>query len=599
MLQPLAQTTKLQPGEAMARRQRNLNYLMKLTPDNLLRSHYLEAGLLNMNWKPEGIHWGWDAPTSEIRGTLVGHWLHAAAHLIREQDAPELRARVVHVVNEIARCQERNGGRWAFPIPEKYLFLLRDGQGTWAPQYVCHKNMMGLLEVYKLLGVRQALDIVLKCADWFYDFTDTISRDTMSDMMDKQETGGILEFWADLYAVTSDPKHLTLMRRYERPRLADGLLNGVDMITNMHANSVIPEIHGYARAWEVTGEQRYRDVVDAFWKLAVTDRGWFATGGQTSGEIWTPPMHLSGRLGDRNQEHCVVFNMMRLADYLYRWTGDTRYADYWERNLWNGIFAQGYVLDGRTVIYYLPMNPGAKKVWGSDLDDFWCCHCTLLQANAQLNECIYHQDGGRLVVSQYLPSEVTFNLAGAKGTLTMQDDPRTGFPMADSQDNRDTPDRPRFQSWKLKLAMDKPAAFALQLRMPDWMAGPMQLLVDGEPAEFATENGYAVLERTWHQQTVTVVIPKALTCVLLPDDPDMVAFLDGPVCLAGLVGEERLLYGDKEHPEGSLLTPDDERAWQQWKTGWKTWHQPVGIRFRPLYEIADEVYTLYFPVRKG
>ena len=32
--------------------------------------------------------------------------------------------------------------------------------------------------------------------------------------------------------------------------------------------------------------------------------------------------------------------MMRLADCLLRWTGDLTYADYWERNLYNGILAQ-------------------------------------------------------------------------------------------------------------------------------------------------------------------------------------------------------------------------------------------------------------------
>ena len=48
----------------------------------------------------------------------------------------------------------------------------------------------------------------------------------------------------------------------------------------------------------------------------------------------------AARLGDKNQEHCIVYNMMRLADYLLRWTGDVAYADYWERNLYNGILAQ-------------------------------------------------------------------------------------------------------------------------------------------------------------------------------------------------------------------------------------------------------------------
>lgn len=70
------------------------------------------------------------------------------------------------------------------------------------------------------------------------------------------------------------------------------------------------------------------------------------------------------------------------------------------------------------------------------------------------------------------------------------------------------------------------------------------------------------------------------------------------MCLAGLTSEERLLYGDKEHPEKSLLCADDERQWQDWKTGWKTYHQPFGIRFKPLYQIGREAYTVYFPVEK-
>jgi hypothetical protein len=68
------------------------------------------------------------------------------------------------------------------------------------------------------------------------------------------------------------------------------------------------------------------------------------------------------------------------------------------------------------------------------------------------------------------------------------------------------------------------------------------------------------------------------------------------VCLAGLVPEEHLLYGDIRNPEYTLLCPDDERQWQNWKPGWKTYRQPFGIRFKPLYQIGHELYTVYFPV---
>ena len=57
--------THLLPGEAQRRRDRDRAYMMSLTTENILRAHYLEAGLIRMNDKPEDIHWGWDSPTSE------------------------------------------------------------------------------------------------------------------------------------------------------------------------------------------------------------------------------------------------------------------------------------------------------------------------------------------------------------------------------------------------------------------------------------------------------------------------------------------------------------------------------------------------------
>jgi uncharacterized protein len=600
-------------GEAMLRRDRNRAYLMLLTSENLLRSHYLEAGLIRMNYKPENIHWGWDAPTSEIRGTVCGHWLSAAAHLYTDTKDEQLLAKANFIVREIARCQEANGGLWAFPIPEKYLYWLKNGRHPWAPQYVCHKNMMGLLDMYRFTGNQQALETVQKCADWFYTFTDDITREQMSDMMDREETGGIMEYWADLFAVTGNEKHLALMRRYERPRLAEPLLQGVDMLTNMHANATIPEIQGYARAYEVTGEPYYRSVVEAYWDMAVEKRGTFATGGQTSGEIWTPMGQLAARLGEKNQEHCTVYNMMRLSQYLFRWTGDGKYADYWEKNLYNGIFAQGYWEDDTaemlgvphkrettTVAYYLPMIPGAVKRWGSKLDDFWCCHCTLLQANAVHHESIYFQAKNSIIVAQYLPSAADMEIDGAPVRISQTEDRRTGGDMmTDAPINREVLKRPSSLKMNIRISAGKPAEWALRLRSPGWRTGDMQVWVNGEtvkPVPYA--GGFVEISRVWHEDCVSVCIGKSLTCQPLPDDPNMVAFLDGPICLAGIVGEEHLLFGDILHPKGTLLCPDDERHWQQWRSGWKTYRQPFGIRFMPLYQIGHETYTIYFPVEK-
>lgn len=609
----LSRETKLLPGMAQRKRELNRAYLMKMKPENLLLSHYVEAGLAGrINYKPEGIHWGWDGPLSDIRGTLCGHWLSAAAHIVQETGDVELLARAQHIVTEIRRCQLENGGQWAFPIPEKFLYWLRDGKQPWAPQYVCHKNMMGLLDMHLLTGNALALTILEGCADWFYAFTDTFDRETMNEMMDREETGGIMEFWADLYAVTGNEKHLTLMRRYERPRLADKLLAGIDVLTNMHANGTVPEIHGYARAYEVTGEQRYRDVVEAYWMMAVDERSMFATGGQSGGEVWTPKRLLAARLGDKTQEHCVVYNMMRLAGYLLKWTGDSKYADYWELNLYNGIYAQGYWEDLHdqmigggghyhevtTVAYYLPMHPGAHKHWGSEFDDFWCCHCTLLQANAIHAESTFYQTTDGIAVAQFIETKLQTDWNGSMLSIEQTIDPQSGTTMLhDDQANRDMPSRPHSLIIWLDVHMDQPQPFALKVRMPDWMTDRARIQIDGVDVEYELgKDGFARVMLTGEECRVSCILPKDLRCIALPDDPNMVAFVDGPVCLAGLVPEEHQLYGDANHPEYTILCPDDERQWVNWRPGWKTYHQPFGIRFKPLYQIGHEQYTVYFPI---
>ncbi len=609
-LSPLAGKVNLLEGEALARRDRNRSYMMSLTVDNLLLSHRLEAGLIHLPYMPENIHKGWDSPISEIRGTVAGHWLSAAARIFSETGDMELKSRADFIVSEIARCQKEHLNGWAFPIPEKYLYWLKRGKRVWAPQYVCHKNMMGLLDMHTFAGNQEAMDILLKCADWFYNFTNDISREQMNEMMEFEETGGIMEHWANLYALTGNDRHLELMKRYERPLLFEPLYRGEDVLTNMHANTTIPEVHGAARAYEVTGEERYRRIVENYWKLVVNRRGMYATGGQTSGEVWTPMDKQSARLGELNQEHCTVYNMMRLSEYLLRWTGKAEYADYWERNLYNGIFAQGY-WKGRNIFmagdpitpetglvaYYLPLTAGSRKKWGSETEHFWCCHNTLMQANANHREGIFYAHEGGVTVCQYMPSKLEATHSGVTVKIEQSFDMRTGELFRIRPVEGQAHSRPRDIQVCFKINAEAPVEFTLKLRIPWWLKEEMKCFVNGNEVKWDNDGkGFACISKAWHNDHVRVVLPKGLTCWPLPDSPDTVAFMDGPVVLAGLVEEERMLYGDIDNPD-TLLIPDDELQWLSWTNGWKTVNQPIGWKFKPLYEIGNETYTVYFPVK--
>jgi len=587
---------RLLPGLFKKRFDINRRYVFSLQTHNLLQNHYMEAGLWAPIGKPEDAHWGWESPTCQIRGEFLGHWLSAAAHIYASTGDMEIKIKADIIVSEVARCQQENGGEWAGPIPEKYFEWLARGKKIWAPHCTVHRNMMGLFDMYAWAGNQQALDILVKWARWFSRWSSQFTRGQLDDMLDV-ETGGMLEVWADLYSVTGDKEHYDLINRYDRPRLFNPLLAGEDPLTNMHANTTIPEILGAARAWEVTGENRWRDIAEAYWRCAVVDRGYYCTGGQTNGEFWTAPGQLSTRLGDKTQEHCTVYHMMRLADYLLRWTGDASYDDYWERNLYNGSLAQQHPETGM-VTYFLPLRSGSVKKWGTPTDDFWCCQGTLIQGHTIYPNHIFYEQGNDLVLSQYIPCQLDWNKNGKSVHLMLSEDTH---PEAHR--------RPSSRSYELKITCSEPQEFALKFRLPWWISASPEIIINGEKqAAVGNPSTYAPIHKVWQNDTIHITLPQNLTAIPLPDLPDTVAFMEGPVVLAAVLGDgskrtsaetltEKTLYGNKEDPT-SLLIPDNEREFTRWRSGYRTQSQAQNLRFISLYEIQDECYAVYFPIHE-
>jgi len=609
-LRPLPRgTVKLLPGLFQHRFSLNRQYMISLKTDSLLQNFYLEAGLWQPRGKAEDIHGGWEAPTCQLRGHFLGHWLSAAAMIAANTGDQEIKGKADYIVSELAYCQQENGGEWVGSIPEKYLDWVARGKRVWAPHYTLHKTLMGLWDMYAVGGNRQALDILLKWAHWFHHWSSQFSLEQMDDILDV-ETGGMLEIWANLYGLTGEREHLDLIQKYDRRRLFDALIAGKDVLTNMHMNTTVPEVHGAARAWEVTEDPRWRQIVEAYWRSGVTERGYYVTGGQTNGEIWSPPNELSARLGFRTQEHCTVYNMMRLADFLLQWTGDSAYADYWERNLWNGILAQQHP-DTGMIAYFLPLHPGAEKVWGSPTEDFWCCHGSLVQAHTMYANHIWFESNDGITLSQYIPNEASWNWHEQEVSLQLNHDQQL-----------DSHHRPESLAYELRIQSDQPQEFTLRLRLPWWLSSAPIISINGNRLEIQNNpSSYVEIQRTWENDTLRIVFPKDLLVVPLPDDPEMVAFMDGPVVLAGLnpVSNPRptlredtsnatfwpsfltqgiSLSGDPNKPK-SFLTPDNEREWWFWHGGYRTYGQDQDIRFIPLHEVRNEYYTVYFPVKKS
>ena len=620
----------LQDSELLSKEQQNLDYLMELDSDALLQNFTQEAGRYQNFGSKKLKHGGWEDPSCQLRGHFLGHWLSAAAIHYDETGNQALLGKANEIVHELRLCQLDNGGEWAASIPEKYFHWIAIGKQVWAPHYNVHKTFMGLLDMYLYAKNEESLTISVDFSKCFSHYTDNYTREQLDDILDF-ETGGMLEIWAELYDITKDSMYLTLIDRYDRHRLFDPLLAGEDVLTNMHANTTIPEILGCTAVYEATGNTRYRDIALAYWNCAVRDRGYFVTGGQTNGEVWTPKHRQASRLGERNQEHCSVYNMIRLASILFTWTGDVSYLDYIEKNLYNGIFAQAYwkedLPNGQTspypaeglLTYFLPMCAGSRKGWASKTQDFFCCHGSVVQANAAHNQYLYYQDHTTLYVAQYFDSTAHFMINGTHVTLVQKQDSLSGsFHISSTcsagqvvcENTRRYPIQPDCMAICMRIELDSSSAeFALKLRIPDWAcprtdsyAGNPDVFqevhfeLNGVPLPVRTNDGFLTLQRTWKTgDELCLILPLSITAVPTDDDPNLVAFRYGPIALAGLCSEEHTLHAHG-HALSTLLIHDNEREWGNWRRTFRTRYQEIGIRFLPLYQIGYEPYQVYFPV---
>jgi len=92
------------------------------------------------------------------------------------------------------------------------------------------------------------------------------------------------------------------------------------------------------------------------------------------------------------------------------------------------------------------------------------------------------------------------------------------------------------------LACKQPIALAIKIRWPAWATNGMTVAVNGAPQTIAGRPGsYVAVERTWQDgDRIDLRLPMTLRTEALPDDPNTVALLYGPIVLAEKLGGDNL-----------------------------------------------------------
>ncbi|RXK61643.1 glycoside hydrolase family 127 protein [Lacibacter luteus] len=581
---------------------REIKWIMSIPVKSLLHSFRTNAGVfsgLEGGYSPtKGTQKfaGWESLDCEVRGHTAGHILSGLALLYATTKREEFKIKADSIVAGLAEVQEalkQNGYLSAYS--QGLIDRNIAGKSVWAPWYTLHKIYSGLIDQYLYCDNKQALDIVTKMGEWAYNKLKPLTEEQRIRML-RNEFGGMNDSFYNLYAITGNEQFKWLAGFFYHNEVLDPLKEKKDVLNPKHANTFIPKLIGLARDYELEGKGDGMSVADFFWNTVI-DHHSFATGSNSDKEHFFTPDKISEHLTGYTGESCNTYNMLKLTRHLFIYNPDAKYADYYEKALFNHILGQQDPATGM-VAYFLPMLPGAHKLYSTPDSSFWCCVGSGFENQAKYGEAIYYHSANDVYVNLFIPSKLTWKEA----SVELQQE--TKFPENGTV---------VFTVQKTSEVLQK-----IRVRYPSWAKNASVKINGQKQTKINKQNGYIVLDRKWKAgDKIEISYTMELQLIATNDNADKAAIAYGPIILAGEMGTKgftgRAPYSDPtQHNDyytydfkvpqdiSTSLTinranPSADIKPAEGRT--LTFKTKEGITLRPLYDIHRERYVVYWTIQ--
>lgn len=551
----------LTDGVFLAKQKAMRDYLISFDLDRLMHTFRLNAGIPS-SAEPLG---GWESPSCLLRGHFVGHYLAAVAKMAFATGDAECRARALKTVDALEECAFENGYLSAFE--EGWLDVLekQENYGVWAPYYTLHKIINGLAVCGKYLDSKKAVAIATGLAHYIADRFDKLAPDKIDRILkcDRlnpvNEYGGIGDGLYSLWELTGDGRVLSLAKIFDRDYFVGELSRERDVLTDLHANTHLPQINSALHRYHITREEQFLNAGKNFYAYLLPRT--FANGNSSSraanfapGGVSEKSEHWGGCVDETyltggESESCCAHNTEALLAWLLMYGDDkTEYLSHLELLKYNAVCNCASTKTGLSQ-YHQPMGTDVHKHFSSLYGDFWCCTGSGTEAMAFLSENIWFCDGDAILLNMFVPSRLRLNENGAELTL------ETSYPRKN----------------EATLTLRSKDQFALTLRFrADAVCGAY---VNGKRTELTADGGLVSLSGELDDgDEIRLELCSGFRRVPLGNG-DVYAVMFGNVLLAKTEGE----YG------GEPLTLTDDGRF-------------VGdeCEFLPIYEVEDETYTVYF-----
>ena len=509
---------ELLDGPLRHARDLNMDLLTQYEIDRLLAPFLKEAGL-----EPKAPSFPcWDG----LDGHVGGHYLTALAINYAATGDKRMKERMDYFLSELDRAQRANGNGYVGGVPDGKAMWedIRKGKvdqvwKRWVPWYNLHKTYAGLRDAWLYGDSDDARRMFLELCDWGVELIKNLDDKQMESMLNC-EFGGMNEVYADAYAMTGDRRYLDAARKFTHHRLFDSMARGVDNLDNMHANTQVPKAVGFQRVAEVSGDTAYYNAAGFFWHRVADTRS-LSIGGNSRREHFPSAADCVSYTEEREgPETCNTNNMLKLTEGLFRMKPDARYADFFERATFNHILSSQHPAHGGYV-YFTPARPAHYRVYSTPNNGMWCCVGTGMENHGKYGQFVYTHSGDTLSVNLFVPTRLNWREKGLK--LTQE----TDFPVSGRS--------------RLTVTASKKQPLTMMVRYPSWAEG-MTVRVNGKPYAFdAAPGSYIPISRKWKKgDVVELDMPMNVSVEEMPNVPNYISILRGPIVLAQRMGTDRL-----------------------------------------------------------
>ncbi|CAM3127727.1 beta-L-arabinofuranosidase domain-containing protein [Paenibacillus lupini] len=456
----------------------------------------------------------------------VAKWLEAVGYSLASHPDAELERTADEVIDLIAMAQHENG----------YLntyFTIKDPGKQWTNLYEAHElycaghMIEAAVAYYDATGKRKLLDVMCKFADYI-DSLFGIEPGKMRGYDGHQEIELAL---VKLYQTTGEDRYLKLAQFFIDERGAepnfliedikqrDGLslwtgrnmpIPKVEQLAYNQAHKPVREqdvavghsvraVYMYtamADLARLTGDMQLLEACQRLWNN-MTRKQMYITGGIGSthhGEAFSFDYDLPN--DTVYAETCASIGLIFFAQRMLKLEAKSEYADIMERALFNNVVGS-MSQDGKHYFYVNPLevwpkasekNPGRHHVKAERQKWFGCSCCppNVARLLSSLNDYIYTVTAATNTIYTHLfiGSIAQFELDAGSVTLKQESE----------------------LPWKGNVRFEftevPGATVTLALRIPSWCREKAVLRINGETADYKTENGYALVNRNWQQGDV-------------------------------------------------------------------------------------------------